>query len=204
MKKNYYFEQYKAQTKLLTESVSELKKLTVTFDWFGLVSALDALSENCVGEGKICNEISLALEKEFLPPIERGDALLLSQEICACACAVHLVLGSFYCAGISGVDGRMRDFAEMIFSLNSLLDEAIDAFSGFAKTKNAVNSFRRISELEHGGNELYIRAYRELIDANQRSATVKAMLQVYGAMNDCCAAYSKTAKTGELIIIRNM
>lgn len=201
MKKSYYYEQLGAQAGLAVQAAEELAAQTEKYDLFALTDAIERVNEICNREEKIKIEAVQALEKEFLPPLERGDVLLLAQSLCACAKAIKTALCSYYFCNLNRTTDAMLDFAGIIHRQCGLLAAAAASLSEFSKTKTAVISARKMSGQGHDGRELYYKACRQVYTSCRGADEA---LRVYDALLGCCEMLAETGEAIEGVIIRNL
>ena len=152
---------------------------------------------------KNLHEIINYLVKDFLPPIEREDIIVLSHRIDdVIDCIDEVVIN----LDILNVKSLRKDFTEFSNLINSCcidLKKMILNFKNikdYEKTKEVIISINKIEEL---GDELYQKAIRNLYQSEKNPIEVSAWTIIYGSLEDCFDACENVASCIEEIILKN-
>ncbi len=187
-------------------ALKEAILLKDTFDNFNAVDmdatrvAMHELEHSC---DIIKHGFAAALVKEFLPPIDREDLVLLSHVTDDLTDRIESVLIFFYMANITFLRDDTLDFANLIIECCETVVKLLEEFKNFKKPEKLKEYIIKINDLEERGDKLYINAVRRLSVSEEATRTVIEWRDVYRGFETCCDAAEKIADTIESVIMKN-
>lgn len=149
------------------------------------------------------HDMTNLLAKEFLPPIDRGDIILLSQEIDDITDSVEDVLLRLYMFNIQIIRPDALRFAELILSCCSGFAGLMDEFENYKKSTAIRKIVAEVNRLESDGVNLYTNAIRKLYTSSYSPTEIYAWTVVFDHMQQCCDACEQASESVETIIMKN-
>lgn len=146
-----------------------------------------------------------ALAREFIPPLEREDIVMLSQQLDEIIDSTEDVLLRFYMFNIGEVREDAIRFSEMIVECCKELKELFGEFRNYKKS--STREYLRehmvsINHQEEEGDRLYTEAIHTLYAAEKDALTVTAWKEIIDRLEKCCDACEHSANVAESILMK--
>ena len=206
MKKTKKFNYFENLVTMAEYSLKEAYLLKETF----LNFAAETLHDNQIAMHKLehsCDlvkhEMTSALIREFLPPIEREDLFTLSHVVDELTDKVESVLIFFYMANITKLRADAMEFVDLIIDCCQGVVDALKEFGNFKKSTTLKDLLIKIHDLEEKGDEIYIQAVRNLSCSDEDTRTVIEWRDVYRNFEACFDAAEKIADTIQSAAMKN-
>lgn len=152
---------------------------------------------------KNLHETLAHLAKDFLPPIEREDIVLLANTIDDIIDYLDEIVINFNILNIEHLRDDFKDFIEIINELSVLLKEALDKFKD-KKNYNEVNKYIvNINNIEENGDRVFESAIKNLYVNEKNPIEVIKWNTLYNTLENCCDSYESVANTIGEIILKN-
>ncbi len=143
------------------------------------------------------------LVREFLPPIDREDIVLLSQKIDDITDSVERVLLRLYMFNIQIIRPDAFRFAELIAACCSGFAGLLDEFENYKKSAAIHEMIAGVNCLESDGVKLYTSAIRKLYTSSYSPTEIYAWTAVFDHMEKCCDACKRAGESVQTIIMKN-
>ena len=152
---------------------------------------------------KNLHEILNYLIKDFLPPIEREDIIMLSNLIDDTIDCIDEVVINLDILNVTSLREDFKDFAELIYQCYVELKEMMQKLKRLKEYEETQKIVVNINRLEELGDKLYQQAIRNLYQYEKNSIEVSAWTIIYGSLENCFDACESVASSVEEILLKN-
>ena len=149
------------------------------------------------------HEMSAALAKAFVTPVDREDLALISQNIDEVTDCIEEVLQVFYMYKIQSIVPEAVDFARKITDCCQLMKEMLVEFVNFKKPKKLHEMIIELSHKEEECDRLYIEATMLLNDRCDNVLDVINWREIYNKMENCADACEHVGDCVETVVMKN-
>ena len=149
------------------------------------------------------HEMSAALAKAFVTPIDREDIALLSQTIDDVTDKIEEVLQLFYMDHIAAIPSEAAEFARNIARCCQLMKEMLEEFSNFKKPAKLHQMIIDLSHVEEECDRLYLIARANITNHASDPLDVVSWREILDGMEDCADACEHVGDCVETVIMKN-
>ena len=149
------------------------------------------------------HEMSRALAKAFVTPLEREDMAQISANIDEVADTIEEVLQRFYMDEIREVLPQARSFATKISACCHLMKQVLVELPGFKKPQKLHEMIRELNHMEEECDMLYLESMREVLHMGFEPLQVIAWREILRRLERCADACEHVADTIETIVMKN-
>ena len=205
MKENNYFQMFIDMTDTAIKGARYLNDVLASFHEHQLESAqmegMHAIERE--GDAKL-HDLTEQLVKEFLPPIDREDVLVVAREIDNVTDSVDEILRRIYMFRVEKMTPEAMAFSDLLIRMCEALNELISDFANFKKAGERVREkVRLINTMEEEGDLIHLRAIRDLWGSETAPKEVMSWREVYEAFENCCDAIEHVADAVEEVVMKN-
>ena len=143
------------------------------------------------------------LAKDFLPPIEREDIVLLTNKIDDTIDYLDEIAINF---NILNIDFLRIDFKEFIITINNLSNLLKEMLEKFKDKKNygEVHKYTiDINKIEETGDKIFENAISNLYKNETNAIEIIKWNTIYNTLENCIDSYESVADTVNEIILKN-
>ncbi len=200
---SFYFKNFIESTEIACEAAEMLKTVLNDFNVDTLDETRGKLHEiEHKGDSKR-HEMTSALVRAFITPIEREDLLSLSQSIDDVTDCIEDVFIHIFINNVQEIRGDSIAFADLIIDCCRAMKEMLEEFPHFKKSKKLSELIVEINRLEEVGDDMYMNSMRRLHTTSTDPLTVIAWREIYGYFEKCCDMCENVADIVESITIGN-
>ncbi|MDP4132572.1 MAG: DUF47 family protein [Bacillota bacterium] len=176
---NFYFENFKSGVSFAKDAAKMLKSIFEDFDPKKLNHQIEEMHkiEHSADEKK--HELMNALTVAFITPLEREDIIKLSQFIDDVTDSIEDILIHIYFNNITELREDAMEFADILLKCCDSLEELLEEFKNFKKSKKLGKIIIEINRLEEDGDELYVKAMRNLHTNSQNMFEIIVWREIY-------------------------
>lgn len=149
------------------------------------------------------HEMSAALAKAFVTPVDREDLALISQNIDEVTDSIEEVLQAFYMYGIKTMVPEAIVFAQKITVCCTLLKNMLVEFINFKKPEKLHNMIIELSHQEEVCDKLYIDATMALNEQCGNMLDIISWREIYNRMENCADACEHVGDCVEMVVMKN-
>lgn len=149
------------------------------------------------------HEMSAALAKAFVTPIDREDLDMLSRQLDDVTDEIEEVLQKFFVNNIRKVEPAAVEFAQKIVHSCSLLCDLMVEFETFKHSKNIRPLIIKINDVEEECDELYLTSMRALSREATDPLHVIAWRDIYRCLEACADACEHVSECVGSVIMKN-
>ena len=199
----FYFDNFVESAEVSCEAAEKLKEVLTNF-------SVETLPENKVllheiehkGDDKR-HEMTKAIMRAFITPIERDDILKLSQYIDDVTDSIEDIIIRIYINNVTSIRPDSIEFADLVIRCCKAMKEMLEEFHHFKKPKKLKEHIIEINRLEEEGDDMYVKCMRNLHTTTKDPLEIIAWREIYEFFEKCCDTCENVADIVESIIIGN-
>ncbi|MBQ7796839.1 MAG: DUF47 domain-containing protein, partial [Lachnospiraceae bacterium] len=149
------------------------------------------------------HEMTAALAKAFVTPLDREDLAVISQNIDEVADCIEEVLQRFYVDQIKTVTPEALEFAKRIVKCCDLMKNMLTELANFKKPQKLHEMIIELSHMEETCDDLYLEATLKVRDHCSDVLDIISWREIYDHMEDCADACEHVGDSIELIVMKN-
>lgn len=149
------------------------------------------------------HEMSSALARAFVTPIDREDLELISQNIDEVTDRIEEVLQRFYVDRIEKVTPFAVEFAKKIVECCALMNNMLDEFVNFKKSAKLHEMVVGLNQLEEECDELYLKASLDLLEQSHDVLQIYFWREIYDKMEKCADACEHVGDCVSMVVMKN-
>ena len=199
----YYFENYLHAAERCCDAAKYLKQCLENYDYANITKMLEEMHaiENAADELK--HEMSAALAKAFVTPMDREDMALISQNIDEVADCIEEVIQRLYMDKIQSVMPESVEFADKLVGCCQLMKEMLTELPNFKKPKKLHEMIIELSHREEECDRLYLKAMLASLDFSEDMLTVMFWREIYHHLEKCADACEHVGDCVETVVMKN-
>ncbi len=202
-KGNDYFAMFASLVGVSCQAAQFLSDTLTNYDASKLHDALPQMHDIEHGADVEKHHLMEKLVKEFLPPIEREDIILLAQAVDDVTDKIEDVLIRMYMFNITVIRPHALQFCQVILSCCQALQEVMNEFHNFRRSTSLPKLIIEVNRLEEDGDQLYTQAMRELYTSGSDPVEIISWTETYHYLERCCDACEEVANIVESVMMKN-
>lgn len=199
----FYFENFAESTAFSKKAAMYLVKCLENYDSDRIRPMLDEMHKIEHSADLKKHEMSEALAKAFVTPVDREDLDMLSHQLDDVTDEIEEVLQKFYIYRIQSVTPAAIDFAKNIVKSCELLCEIMNEFENFKKSKKIRALIIELNDVEEECDKLYLSSMRELTKNPTDILTTIAWHEIYDCLEACVDACEDVSECVGSVIMKN-
>ncbi len=201
---SYYFNTFSECAVLASEAAQVLHTVLTKFNSNEIDEIMWKLHdvEHKADEKK--HDMLSALLKAFITPIERDDIIKLSQAIDDITDAVEDVVIQINMDQVKLIRPDSIEFSELLIRCCKRVEELLEEFRNFKKSKLIKDIIIEINRLEEEGDQLYISVMKNLHATSKDPIEIIVWRDIYKAFENVCDSCEDVANIVESIVIGNL
>ena len=149
------------------------------------------------------HEMSEALAKAFVTPVDREDLDMLSQDMDHVTDKLEEVMQKFYIYNIQTVIPSIVEFAKNLVRSCDLLCSLMAEFENFKRSKKIRDYIIKLNDVEEECDRLYLKSMRELtVNANDVLTTI-SWREIFECFESCADACEHVSECVGSVIMKN-
>ena len=149
------------------------------------------------------HEMSEALAKAFVTPIDREDLDMLSRILDDVVDTIEEILQKFYIYDIKKIHPSAIEFAEKLVKSCDLLQAVMGEFESFKKSKKIRSLIIEINDVEEECDRIYLSAMRELTVTSKDALEIISWRKIYEIFEECADACEHVSDCIDSVIMKN-
>ena len=198
-----YFSEFIKNSKYIVESAKILKETVENY-------TIEKLEENITKVHKLENEADKTLHnmrafliKDFLPPIDREDIVLIGHLLDDIEDFIDEILINFNILNISKVREDVLEFSELLIECANSVKDALENFENFKKPELVKEKSIAINVLEEKADRMYEKAMKKLYKEETDPIEIIKWTTIYGCMENTTDACERIADSLEDVVMKN-
>lgn len=198
-----YFKLLRTQAELSCKAAAKLMKILLNYDAIDILDSVSNLHAVEKEADNVKETIVKALVKEFLPPIEREDIMLLSEELDSVTDNIEDVLRGLYMYNVSILKPEVVPFCSLVCKICDKLLEAVTEFREFKKSSKLSGLLLEVNNLETQGDEIYTNATRTLFTTSVDPRELLIWQNLFNKIELICDTCEHAADAIEVAAMKN-
>ena len=199
----FYFENFVASTALAQKAAAYLVECLETYDPANIEQMLTSMHEIEHSADIKKHEMTEALAKAFVTPVDREDLDMLSHKIDDLVDMIEEILQKFYIYNITSMEPAAIDFAKQIVKSCELLGSLMAEFENFKKSKKIQGLIIALNDVEEECDKLYLTSMRALSQSCTDIMQLVSWRKVYDALEECADACEHVSECVGSVIMKN-
>lgn len=143
------------------------------------------------------------LIKDFLPPIEREDIVLLVNKIDDVVDNLDEIIIDLNIFNVDYLRAEFKEFVELICQMSIKLRNIMNSFKEIKKYEQIKNMIIEINGLEEQGDKLYENSIKNLYNTEQNPVEILKWHNIYTTLEEAIDSFESVADYIEEIIMKN-
>lgn len=199
----FYFENFVASASLSQKAAAYLVDCLGNYDPEKIETMMTEMHEIENQADIKKHEMSAALAKAFVTPVDREDLDMLSRQLDDVTDMIEEVLQILYINNIQSVDGEAVEFAKNIVKACQLLCELMEEFENFKRSKKIKELIITINDVEEDCDQLYLHSMRALSRDTSDAFRFMAWRDMYEHLEGCADAIEHVSECVGSVIMKN-
>ena len=199
----FYFENFAASTALSKEAAGYLVKCLENYDPDRIGQMLNEMHRIEHSADIKKHEMSEALAKAFVTPVDREDLDMLSHNLDDVTDKIEEILQKFYIYNVQSVDSSLLEFAKKLVKTCELLCDLMGEFENFKRSKKIHSLIVELNDVEEECDRLYLTSMRKLTKETKDVMTVISMREIYDCFEACADACENVSECVGSVIMKN-
>lgn len=199
----FYFINFIGAANCCCQSANYLAECLKNYDYSNMKQMLSKMHRLEHDADTKKHEMTAALAKAFVTPIDREDLAVISQNIDEVADRIEEVLQRFYVDEIKVVTPEAITFAEKIVKCCELMQEMVAELSNFKKSQKLHSMILNLSHMEEECDKLYLESTLKARKQGKDALEVMSWREIYDHMEECADACEHVGDSIELIVMKN-
>ena len=198
-----YFDEFVNNSNYIVNSAEILKETLAEY-------SMQILEENIAKVHKLENEADQALHKmrnylikDFLPPIDREDIVLIGHRLDDIEDGIDEILINLNILNIITMRDDAIDFTELLIESCNSVKQALENFKNFKKADIVKEKVIEINVLEEKGDRLYENAMKKLYKESDSQLDIIKWTTIYNCFENAIDACERIADSIEDVIMKN-
>ena len=199
----FYFENFIAAAECCGKAAADLQECLTNYDYANIKNMLENMHALEHAADGVKHEMTAALAKAFVTPIEREDLALISSNIDEVADCIEEVLQRIYVDRITVIMPEAIAFAGMIVECCEMMTKMLSELVNFKKPKKLHEMIIELSHKEEKCDELYLEATLKSADFSSDVLTVIYWREIFDKLEKCADACEHVGDSIETIVMKN-
>lgn len=149
------------------------------------------------------HQMSSALAKAFVTPVDREDLNLLSHNIDDVTDCVEDVLQTIYVNHIERIPGEIHNFAKLICRACRVMKEMIVEFENFKKPAKLHDLVIKLGDLEEEGDRLYLQYKYNILKDCTDVLEIISWREILDKMENCLDTCEHVGDCVDTVVMKN-
>lgn len=199
----FYFENFTAAAECCCKAAAYLQKCLTNYDYANIRTMLEEMHAIEHEADGVKHEMTAALAKAFVTPLEREDMAQISANIDEVADFIEEVVQRIFVNRIQVIMPETITFAGMIVECCQLMKEMLGELVNFKKPKKLHDMIIALSHKEEECDRLYLEATLKAADFSSDVLTVIFWREILDKLEKCADACEHVGDSIETIVMKN-
>jgi len=199
----FYFDNFAASATLSKKAAAYLVECLENYDPDRIEQMLQDMHSIEHSADIKKHEMTEALAKAFVTPVDREDLDMLSNKMDEVTDHIEEILQKFYIYNIQTVDASIIEFAKNITRSCDLLCELMTEFENFKRSKKIHSLIVALNDAEEECDKIYLSSMRELTKSSSDILTIISMRDIYDGFEACADACEHVSDCVGSVIMKN-
>ncbi len=198
-----YFDEFINSSNYIVESSEILRDTIQNFSRENLKESVIKVHILENKADKILHKMRNYLIKDFLPPIEREDIILIGHRIDDLEDCIDEILINFNILNIINIRNDVLEFAELLLISCKSVQNALEHFKNFKKLEIIKEKVIEINHLEEQGDKLFENAMSKLYSEKADTIEIIKWTTIYNCLENTIDACERIGDCIEDVVMKN-
>ncbi len=200
---HYYYNNFIDAAECCCLAAKYLQSCLSNYDYGQIKEMLEKMHryEHDADEKK--HEMSAALAKAFVTPLDREDLAQISQNIDDVIDCIDEVLQRFYVNRIQFVVPESIEFSSRLVSCCDLMKQILAELKNYRKPKKLHEMIIDLNHMEEECDQLYLKASLAIMDHTSDPLTILFWREIFERLEMCADACEHVGDCVETIVMKN-
>lgn len=199
----FYFNNFLSATECCVEAAKYLEECLNNYDVNELKEMIVKMHGFEHKADEVHHEMSAALAKAFVTPLDREDIAEISANIDEVADTIEEVLQRLYVDEVEAIPEFFKVFANKIVECCELMRKVLEELPTFKKPKKLKEMILNLGALEEECDKLYLEGTLNIRKENSDVLLIIALRDTLYKMERCADACEHVCDTIEMIVMKN-
>lgn len=199
----FYYENFAASTAISKEAATYLVECFENYNQDNIEKMLEKMHEIEHSADIKKHEMSDALAKAFVTPVDREDLDMLSHQLDEVTDEIEEVLQKCFIYNVQSINPSAIEFAKNIVRATGLLCNLMSEFENFKKSKKIQALIIEINDVEELCDKLYLSSMHELTKNPADVLETISWREVYDCLEACADACEHVSECVRTVIMKN-
>ncbi len=198
----YYFENLVAAADCCCDAAKYLKECLENYDYSRIQEMLETMHSIEHNADMKKHEMTEALARAFVTPLDREDIALISQNIDEVADSIEEVVQRLYVDSIQTIEPEAVEFADKIVGCCELMKEILRELENFKRPKKLHEMNVQLNHMEEECDQLYLKATHR-VTKNPAVLQVLFWREIFDRLERCADACEHVSDCVETVVMKN-
>ena len=198
-----YFEEFIRNAELIVKSAETLKETLDNYSEENLTKNISTVHGYENEADKRLHEMRNYLIKDFLPPIDREDIVLIGHRIDDVEDCIDEILINFNILNVKTVRPDYVEFANVIIECVGAVKAALGEFENFKKAEQVKEKVIEINRLEEKCDRIYEKSMKKLYSEETDPIEIIKWSNIYSCFENATDSCERVADCIEDVIMKN-
>ncbi len=199
----FYFDNFKECANYSAESAKLLYEIMSNFDQAKLQDYLEEMHKLEHAADVKKHDITEALIKAFITPIDREDIVEVSRNLDELTDKIEDVLIKIYCNNVSTIRPEAIELVDLVAKASDAVLTLMEEFPKFKRSKKLKELIININSIEEESDKLFIECMHKLHSEKDNLFEVIAWRDIYNAIEKCSDTAEHIADIVESVVMKN-
>ena len=199
----FYFNNFVETTKISKEAAEYLVECLEQYNPDNIEDMLQKMHEIEHRADVKKHEMSEALVKAFVTPVDREDLAMLSHNLDQVTDRIEEVLQKFYIYNIQTVEPSSVEFARKLVNSCELLCQLMTEFEHFKRSKKIKALIVALNDVEEECDKMFLPSMRAISKNPADPYTAISLCKIYDCFEACADACEHASECVETVIMKN-
>ncbi len=198
-----YFEHFTTVAGIAEKQAELLNRIVENYDESKLdqyIQEMHSLEHNA---DYLKNQMVTELVRDFLPPIDREDIMMLADLYDSVCDSIDDVLLRIYMYNIREMRDDVQTITQRICKICNELGKLTGELRNFKSNEKLLDLVTAVNDIEEEGDKLYIDATHRLYKDETGIKVISAWTNIYTSLEDCYDSCELVADEIKTVIIKN-
>lgn len=199
----FYFDNFAATTALSKQAAEYLVDCLERYDPENIEAMLAEMHQIEHRADLKKHEMSEALAKAFVTPVDREDLDMLSHNLDEVTDKLEEILQKFYIYNVQCVEPSAIEFAKQLVKSCALLCDLMVEFENFKRSKKIRDLIIKLNDVEEECDKLYLSSMRALTADTTDALKIFSFHEIYDCFESCADACEHVSECVGSVIMKN-
>ncbi len=199
----YYFDNFKACAELSSEAAAKMYDIMSSFDVAKMSEYRREMHDLEHTADMKKHEMTEALVKAFITPIDREDIVQVSQNLDQLSDYIEDILIKIYCNHVTAIRPDAIQLMKLVVQCSDAVLDLMNEFADFKRSKKLKEIIININSLESEADLLFMKCMHKLHGEKDDLLEIIMWRDIFACIERCSDAAEHIADVVESVIMKN-